>query len=273
MTNKRLWVGGLNADVKEIDIIELFAPFGKAENIQIRYAQRDVFAFLDLLKNSEDEGSPDADLITDTMKALNNTEFKGRTIKVDFARERRDKDAVKETGRVREERGRSWERRPQEPVRHRDNNVELRPRIAGRSRSREPIRSRFDRNEHAVAPQNRNNRGFDSNRRDVVPNRDIRRSPPRRMDDEIPRPFAHKASAKETRIRVENLPEDMDWKELKVMAENLLGDGAVDFARCKEGVGLVEVKTDRDATKLKTGLDGKRVQGCGQRLIVTITRD
>lgn len=77
-------------------------------------------------------------------------------------------------------------------------------------------------------------------------------------------------SSEKVQIKVSNLPSDMTWQELK----RLGGDygNSVSFARTwreNDGVsGILEFTDKRDAEKVISSLDGKRMEGSDSRLRV-----
>ncbi len=78
--NKKLFVGNLDFNVKDIELEELFKPFGK-----IIYAE--IVRFFD--KKSKGFGFVEMDTVEEAktaMEKLNGTEFKGRKIVVNEAR-------------------------------------------------------------------------------------------------------------------------------------------------------------------------------------------
>jgi RNA recognition motif-containing protein len=70
------------------------------------------------------------------------------------------------------------------------------------------------------------------------------------------------------RVRIENLPLDMTWQELERLGSDY--GKSVDYVRTyKEKtmvVGLIEFTDKRDAQKLVSGLDGKKMEGSELRL-------
>lgn len=71
------------------------------------------------------------------------------------------------------------------------------------------------------------------------------------------------------KIRVENLPEDMTWIELKEISREFGGD-SLTFTRTfrvrDNNTGIVEFSDRRDSDKLIRELDGRRMQGSDARL-------
>ena len=82
-----LYLGNLNFDAKESEIEELFTQFGQVDSVKIirdRYSGKSRgFAFVEL--ESDESGEK-------ALEQLNDTEFLGRKILVNKAREQRESD-------------------------------------------------------------------------------------------------------------------------------------------------------------------------------------
>jgi len=78
MANKTLYVGNLTYDTTEDELKSLFEQWGPVE--QVRLISDKGFAFVDV---------PD-DKAADAIGALNGQDFKGRSLRVDEARPRRE---------------------------------------------------------------------------------------------------------------------------------------------------------------------------------------
>jgi RNA recognition motif-containing protein len=78
MANKTLYVGNLTYDTTEDELRNLFAQWGPVE--EVRLISDKGFAFVDVPA----ESAPEA------ISALNGQDFKGRSLKVDEARPRRE---------------------------------------------------------------------------------------------------------------------------------------------------------------------------------------
>jgi RNA recognition motif-containing protein len=78
MASKTLYVGNLTYDTTEEELQELFSQYGPVD--QVRLISSKGFAFVDV--PAENAG--------DAIGALNGQEFKGRTLRVDEARPRRE---------------------------------------------------------------------------------------------------------------------------------------------------------------------------------------
>ena len=75
------------------------------------------------------------------------------------------------------------------------------------------------------------------------------------------------------KLRIENLPPDMSWQELKTLGQDYASStAAVTFSRTwKErgiGMGVLEFTEKREAEKVKASLNEKRIEGCDRRLVV-----
>ena len=79
MQGKKLYVGNLNYSVTKDELSELFAEFG--EVVEVTIIDGKGFGFVEMSETSEAENA---------MADLNGKEFKGRTMKVDEARPKRD---------------------------------------------------------------------------------------------------------------------------------------------------------------------------------------
>lgn len=78
------------------------------------------------------------------------------------------------------------------------------------------------------------------------------------------------------KIKIENLPDDMTWVELKEIGREF-GGSSLTFARTfwvrNSNQGIVEFSDRRDSEKLRRELDGRRIQGCSERLIAYVGGD
>ena len=81
MQSSKLYVGNLNYAVTIEDLSELFSDYGEVKQVNIIEGRG--FGFVEMSNQVEAEKAKDA---------LNNTEFKGRVLKIDEARPRRDRD-------------------------------------------------------------------------------------------------------------------------------------------------------------------------------------
>lgn len=75
MEGKRLYVGNLPYSVNEAQIRDLFAPFGTIENVKL--IEQKGFGFVEMSSPEEAQNA---------MDSLNQTDFGGRTLRIDEAR-------------------------------------------------------------------------------------------------------------------------------------------------------------------------------------------
>jgi RNA recognition motif. (a.k.a. RRM, RBD, or RNP domain) len=240
-----LWVGGLPEKVKETDIEELFNPYGTVHDIRIRNARSDTYCFLHLNKSEES---------ADPIEQLDQSKFQGKTIKVSTAKPKTSST-----------RSRSPQRRPRSPSP---------PVIVSRRDRRSPparMRSR--------SPPRRNVSYYDDERRDEGrrEERGVREERGREERGDSRREYrggeGHRGleSSGKIQVRLENLPWDMSWIELKSLGKDF---AEVTFARTwkdgQVGFGILECTRREDADKLIRSLDGKRVEGCRDRLKVQL---
>ncbi|RKY84123.1 RNA-binding protein [candidate division KSB1 bacterium] len=80
MQGSKLYVGNLNYSVNTEQLEELFSNYGEVRNVNI--IEGKGFGFVEMSSQSEAEGAKEA---------LNGSEFKGRTLKVDEARPPRNR--------------------------------------------------------------------------------------------------------------------------------------------------------------------------------------
>lgn len=79
----KLYIGNLSYSTTEEEIVELMAPFGTADSIQLikdrHTGQSKGFGFIEMSDNSEADAA---------IKGLNETNFKGRKLKLNQAQPR-----------------------------------------------------------------------------------------------------------------------------------------------------------------------------------------
>jgi len=75
MDGKRLYVGNLTYSVNEANLRELFGAYGDVESVKV--IEQKGFAFVEMATSEQAEAS---------MKALNESEYEGRTLRIDEAR-------------------------------------------------------------------------------------------------------------------------------------------------------------------------------------------
>jgi len=104
VATKSVYVGNLPHGTTEEELRELFAQYGPVESVRV--IEGKGFAFVDL----SDEKAGDA------IRAINGMDFKGRVLRVDEARPRRERDeggrGFRGGGLRREGRGGPWSRGP-----------------------------------------------------------------------------------------------------------------------------------------------------------------
>lgn len=80
----KLYIGNLSFNITEEDLRELFSPYGDLDTIQLitdrQTGQSKGFGFAEMLNNSHADAA---------IKALNESEYKGRKIKVNQAQPRK----------------------------------------------------------------------------------------------------------------------------------------------------------------------------------------
>ena len=83
----KLYIGNLSYSTTEDEIRELMAPFGTADSIQLikdrHTGQSKGFGFIEMPDNSEADAA---------IKGLNETNFKGRKLKLNQAQPRSDRN-------------------------------------------------------------------------------------------------------------------------------------------------------------------------------------
>ncbi|GAB4304863.1 MAG: hypothetical protein Kow0090_20530 [Myxococcota bacterium] len=87
MQGSKLYVGNLNYSVTQEELEELFASYGEVKEVKI--IEGKGFGFVEMA------GAPEAEK---AKEALNGTDFKGRTLRVDEARPPRDRQPRRRPG-------------------------------------------------------------------------------------------------------------------------------------------------------------------------------
>lgn len=84
MQAKKLYVGNLNYSVSNDELAELFSAYGVVQQVNI--IEGKGFGFVEMASSAEAQKA---------QEALNNTEFRGRTLRIDEARppQNRDRDS------------------------------------------------------------------------------------------------------------------------------------------------------------------------------------
>ena len=80
MQGSKLYVGNLSYSVTKEELEELFGGYGEVKNVNI--VEGRGFGFVEMASSEEAEKA---------MNGLNGTDFKGRTMRVDEARPRRER--------------------------------------------------------------------------------------------------------------------------------------------------------------------------------------
>ena len=75
MDGKRLYVGNLTYSVNETNLRDLFGSYGEVESVKV--IEQKGFAFVEMATVEQAEAA---------MKALNETDYEGRTLRIDEAR-------------------------------------------------------------------------------------------------------------------------------------------------------------------------------------------
>lgn len=81
MQGSKLYVGNLNYAVTNEELVELFSKYGEVKEVNI--IEGKGFGFVEMSSGEQAEKAKEA---------LNSTDFNGRTMKVDEARPRRDRE-------------------------------------------------------------------------------------------------------------------------------------------------------------------------------------
>lgn len=255
--DSRIWIGGLPEDVNEDDIKQEYDRFGEIKHIQIRNNKgagnvpSKLFAFVQY-RDARD--AADAVRGTDQQKL-----FGQPFVKVSWA----DSGGAKGKSK-----GRSRSRRRSPSPRNRRS-----PSPRNRSRDREPPRDRYaeDRRDDGRDERPRSR----SARRASPPRRSRERSPPRgdnreRRNSSPPRSYG--GSQREShygpkpselqgkfRVKIEKLPEDMGWQELKALGTGFAKSGTCTFSRTmRDQTGILEFTTPEDMNRAIDELDGRR---------------
>ncbi len=87
MQGSKLYVGNLTYSVTNEKLAELFATYGEVKNANI--IEERGFGFVEMSTSDEAQSA---------MDALNGTEFEGRTLRIDEARPRQDRDRDRRGG-------------------------------------------------------------------------------------------------------------------------------------------------------------------------------
>ncbi|KAF4679732.1 hypothetical protein FOZ60_014572 [Perkinsus olseni] len=291
----RIWVGGLPSDVRDAELEDRFGKFGRVTDVKICQSSRDTYAFLQF----ETENAA-----TDAIEDVDQTKFGGFTIKVAHATRqstdsRRPNDSYNRDWRrpsyggrwgaggysggyssefrrgYQDRRGGDWYREDPRGGRRDDYGRDVATRRdypdysppGSRSRTADPHGS-WDRD------GGRASRGGDGS-----PHGGRRTDGDSGVsyydDRDTPRPAGRYGGAAAPRgalqLKLENLPEDMSWQELKQLGKDY--GSSCSFARTfREGrvcCGVLEYTDAAQVDDVIKSLDGRRIQGCTDRLRIT----
>jgi RNA recognition motif-containing protein len=103
MQSSKLYVGNLNYNVTNEELSQLFSAYGEVKHVNIIEGRG--FGFVEMSNQVEAENA---------RAALNETEFKGRTLKIDEARPRRERERRPQQGGGQRPRRDRDNRRPRE---------------------------------------------------------------------------------------------------------------------------------------------------------------
>lgn len=260
----RIWIGGLPEGIKEDEIRDEYDRFGEIKNVQIRDNNAGTsFAFVQFSDRLDAE---DAVKRTDQGKL-----FGMPFIKVSWSGKGSSSKGKGKATRSRSPRGRSdSRRRPPERLPPARNDSRSRP-PSGRDRQNTPP-WRDDRprnNMRSRSPPPRGGKGgYGGKGRSPSP----RRAPPRRQGSKSPeRPSWWQPKPSEVqgnyRVKLENLPEDMGWQELKGLGGSLAKVGQCSFTRTnRDQTGVLEFTSSEDMRRAVDELDGRRFEGSRGRV-------
>lgn len=247
---RKMWVGGLPRDCRSADLEEAFLPAGKAVDVKIRSSLRDTYAFF-LFYPATDACKADPIAVLENLPVL------GRHVKANFARSHGEPDRSQ----------------PRSYLSSRDHG----PTTGGR---RSPPRGGppppppggFP---HAGHPHG----GIPHHGHPLYTPMPMGYYPPPAGLYPPPpgyggAPGMGGGGVGFVRLRVENLPEDMEWRELKSVVSDYAEVSFTKTWREEDGrcAGIVEVGNLMMAERLISALDGKRMEGCRDRLKLAIDR-
>lgn len=269
----RIWVGGLPEQIAEDQLREEYKRYGKIENIVIHgKTGMHAFAFVQYVDRHDAE---------DAVAATNQAKLFGMPfVKVSWAGKGGKGGGSKGGGRRSPRRSRSRSRRrsptPRRrspPPRRRDSRSP--PRKNGGSDRDPPWNDRRD-----GYRDDRRDGGWNGDYRDG--GRDRRSPPPRRSRSPAGggggsgggggyggRPGAQRPSELQGqyRVKIENLPEDMGWQELKDLGNGFAKAGKCTFSRTfRDFSGVLEFTSVDDMNYAIKELDGRRFSGNSTRL-------
>ncbi|CAK0897632.1 unnamed protein product, partial [Prorocentrum cordatum] len=241
----RMFVCGLHRNIPEEEVLDEMSRFGKVLDVKVRSSVKDTFAFVQfgdsrsieraIEELNDSRGSP----LGDTVSANFATADSKRGGGSDWADGRGGGGRWGGGGDRREDgdrgRGGDWSRRDWDRGDRRQDDWPPRP--------PPPARWEQRRGRSRSLPRE----SWDSGRI--------------RQDSSVPQG--------RYKIRVENLPDDMTWIELKEISREF-GGNSLTFTRTFRArdvnTGIVEFSDRRDSDRLMRELDGRRMQGSDARL-------
>ncbi|KAF4675747.1 hypothetical protein FOL47_007338 [Perkinsus chesapeaki] len=283
----RIWVGGLPSDVREAELEDRFGKFGRVTDVKICQSTRDTYAFLQF----ESENAA-ADAIED----VDQTKFGGFTIKARYlmppdspitqgtASVTASTDPMPSRGEWRKPRWNAtggynadyrrafsnrkgggsrdeWYREDYRGGRRDDYGRDVQTRREYSDYSPPSGRSKGD----GYGSWDKEGGRGSGRREDAVSFYDDKDAPRPNRYGALPPPRGA------VQLRLENLPEDMSWQELKQLGKDY--GSSCTFARTfREGrvcCGMIEYTDPAQVDEVVKALDGKRIQGCNERLHVT----
>lgn len=238
----RMFLCGLHKNIPEEEVLDEMRRFGKVHDVKVRSSPKDTFAFVQF----SDQRS--IDWAIEELSGSRDSPI-GDTLSANYATEDNKRDRGADWG------GRGGDRWSGGGDRREDSDL-----------GRGGDRSRRDWDDRPPTPP-RPARGEQR----WEQRRDRSRSLPR--DSGAGQAWIrHGSSVPQGRykIRVEHLPEDMTWIELKEISREF-GGPSLTFTRTFRvrdvNNGIVEFGERRDADKLVSELNGRRMQGSDARLV------
>mmetsp|Transcript_44151 Transcript_44151/g.126412 ORF Transcript_44151/g.126412 Transcript_44151/m.126412 type:complete len:298 (+) Transcript_44151:141-1034(+) len=283
----RIWIGGLPDTITEKAIKDEYDKYGSIKHIQIRCNRGSpAFAFV---QYSDRRDAEDAVKGTDQQKL-----FGMPFVKVSWAGKGtprgKGKGKGKNRSRSRGRRSGSRSRSPRRSPSRRDSRQRSRQRSRSpprRSRSRSPPARRKDSNERSSGGDRRDDRrspsyqqggprGSRSRDGRPPPGRSRSgggggrgRSPSGGQRRQQPGWYQPKPSEVQGkyRMKIERLPEDMGWQELKGLGSKMAKVGQCTFSRTnRDRTGVLEFTSREDMDRAISELDGRRFSGSEERV-------
>mmetsp|Transcript_80369 Transcript_80369/g.239397 ORF Transcript_80369/g.239397 Transcript_80369/m.239397 type:complete len:301 (-) Transcript_80369:156-1058(-) len=287
----RIWIGGLPDGIEEQEIKEEYDRFGEIKHVHIRCNKGSpAFAFVQYLDRRNAE---------DAVKSTDQAKLFGMPfVKVSWAGKGASRKGKGKGNRSRTPPRRSRSPRRRSPDRRRDSRPPARSpppqrgdsrrrprspppqRADSRARPRSPPPQRRDSRQRQRSPPPRRDpsreNGGRREFRDERPPADCRSRSPRRQPSYGRRsrspPGGRQPKPSELqgkyRVKIEKLPEDMGWQELKGLGVTFAKHGQCTFARTlRDRTGVLEFTSVRDMNLAIDELDGRRFSGSETRLI------